>query len=194
MTLTRTKEKLKRAVSTERGFSLVETLVAITILLIAVLAPMRIVSQSIKAATFSQEQLTAVFLAQEGIEEIIRLRDDNALEYQNDPGSVGAWDWFDALPEACTDGTGCSYDASAEDLTECTGESCRIYLDETGENGYFYSHDNTGQITPFTRKVTVTDIVSGEELQITSVVSWDSTSFNTNVNVILHTSIFDQYE
>jgi len=180
-------------VKTLRGFSLVETLVAITILLIAVLAPMRIVSQSIKAATFAREQLVAVSIAQEGIEEMIRLRDDNALEHENTP-SVDPWDWYAALPSACTNGTGCSYNAATDALVACTGGNCRVYLDETGSSGYYYSHSSAGQASPFTRKVTMTETASGSEVRIVSVVSWDSNSFGANVNVTLDTSILNQYE
>ena len=65
--------------NTERGFTLVETLVAITILLIVIVGPMTIASRGMQTAFYAGDQTTAIYLAQEGIEHIQRLRDDTAL-------------------------------------------------------------------------------------------------------------------
>ena len=175
----------------QRGFSLVETLVAITILLVAILAPMRIASQSIKTAGFAREQLTAVFLAQEGIETIIHLRDSDALD-----GDGITMDWLNALDVAgCVGGAGCSYDAVANSFVECVPiESCMLYFDASATNGAYYTH--TAASLPesgFTRVVQVTEIQPGE-VQIESTVSWYSLLFRDTIPLVERTRIFDQYE
>jgi prepilin-type N-terminal cleavage/methylation domain-containing protein len=174
-----------------RGFTLVETLVAITVLLIAILAPMRIVSQSIKAATFSREQLTAVFLAQEALEAVQRDRDNSAIASPDD-----TWGWFGALPSACTDGdTGCDYDAVNETFVPCNGDACRLYFDEDAGDGFFYSHDDSGGITsPFTRTLFLSEDNQTGEAEVTAVVSWYSSIVDDTVNVTIRTELFDQYE
>jgi prepilin-type N-terminal cleavage/methylation domain-containing protein len=48
-----------------RGFTLVETLVAVTVLLLVIVGPMTVAQKGIQNAYFANEQVTAVFLAQE---------------------------------------------------------------------------------------------------------------------------------
>ena len=52
----------------QKGFSLVETLVAISILLIVIVGPMTISMSTAKSSSFASEQVQAFFLAQEGLE------------------------------------------------------------------------------------------------------------------------------
>jgi len=180
---------IMRRHDTQKGFSLVETLVAIAILLIAVLAPMRIVAQSIKASVFSREQLTAVFLAQEGLESMRRLRDNSAISGSD------TWEWYDSvIPNACKNATGCSYDVSLDSFVACSGSNCRFYFDEDASSGVFYSHhSDVGEQALFERVITITEQSSGEVL-VTSVVSWESSVLRDTISVTLETKIFDQYE
>lgn len=174
----------------QRGFSLVETLVAITILLIAILAPMRISSQSIKTAGFAREQLTAVFLAQEGIESIIKLRDGDALN------GGGTWVWYTSLLAACKNASqGCSYNPSTGSFVSCaTIANCRLYFNEAGTNGIYYTH-TAGSLpaSAYTRVITVTEARAGEEAHVVSTVSWNSKLFNDTISVTVRTRILDQY-
>jgi len=71
----------------ERGFTLVETLVAITVLLIAIVAPLSIVANSINATYAARDQMTAVYLASEAIEIIRQKRDTNVMQ-----GGTASWD------------------------------------------------------------------------------------------------------
>jgi prepilin-type N-terminal cleavage/methylation domain-containing protein len=173
-----------------RGFSLVETLVAITILLIAVLAPMRIASQSIKTAGFAREQLTAVFLAQEGIESVLHHRDADALD-----GDSDTWDWYSELEaEGCAD-DGCSYDPATETFVDCsTVTNCQLYFDDDASSGAYYTH-TAGSLpaSAFTRIVTVTEVQPGEA-HVVSTVSWESLLVKDTVSVTSRTRILDQYE
>ncbi len=68
-----------------RAFTIVETLVAISILVVAVLGPMVIISQALKISFFARDQMTSFYLAQEPIEYIRNIRDKNALTPDIDP-------------------------------------------------------------------------------------------------------------
>lgn len=73
------KKFLYNTIHLKGGFTLVETLVAIAVLLVAIVGPMTIAAQGLQASFFSREQTTAVYLAQEAIEAIEKKRDDQAL-------------------------------------------------------------------------------------------------------------------
>lgn len=62
------------------GFTLIETLVAISFLSIAIVAPMSLVSQSLSTAYYARDQVAAFNLAQEGLEAVRAIRDGNILE------------------------------------------------------------------------------------------------------------------
>src|SRR5438046_1665614 len=61
------------------GFTIIETLVAIAILLLAIVGPLSIASTSLNSAYYAKDQVTAFYLAQEGIEYMRFLRDTNSL-------------------------------------------------------------------------------------------------------------------
>lgn len=67
----------------KEGFTLIETMVAITILLIAVVAPMSLAQEGISAARLAQDQIVAFYLAQEGVELVRNMRDENKLKGLN---------------------------------------------------------------------------------------------------------------
>jgi prepilin-type N-terminal cleavage/methylation domain-containing protein len=62
-----------------RGMTLIETLVAITILAVAIVAPMSLTIQSLVSAYYARDQIVASNLAQEAIESVRAVRDGNIL-------------------------------------------------------------------------------------------------------------------
>src|SRR3989344_5745503 len=62
-----------------RGFTLIETLVAVTLLSVAITAPMSLTTRSLAAAYYARDQITAFHLAQEAIESVRHARDHNIL-------------------------------------------------------------------------------------------------------------------
>lgn len=61
------------------GFTLVETLVAIAVLLAVIVGPITLIAHGLFSASFSRNHLIASNLAQEGIELIRAVRDNNIL-------------------------------------------------------------------------------------------------------------------
>lgn len=84
---------------TQHGFTFVETLVAIAILLIALVSPLTIVSKTSQSNTLANEQIIAFFLAQEGVELAQQLRDQASLIYRKEvnDGNSPTDAWLSAL-------------------------------------------------------------------------------------------------
>lgn len=78
-----------------KGFTLIETLVAVSILLLAIAGPLTIAARGLFAASAAKDQTVAFFLAQEGIEIIRSVRDTNGLNlYTWTSGLPSAGDYF----------------------------------------------------------------------------------------------------
>ena len=71
-------------VKRQNGFTLVEALVAIVILLIGVLGPLALAVRGITDGMYASNQIVANFLAVQGLEEVINTR-DSALLVGRDP-------------------------------------------------------------------------------------------------------------
>lgn len=54
----------------KKGFTIIETLVAVTILMISIVGPLTIAQKSLMASIYARDQVTASFLAQDIIEKI----------------------------------------------------------------------------------------------------------------------------
>jgi type II secretion system protein I len=179
----------------QKGFTLIETLVAIAILLVAIVGPMTAASRSIQSAYLARDQITAVYLAQESMEQVMRLREDNALaENGSGGGPAETWQWFDALPAGCTDGSGCDYDIETDSFRNCSAlNSCELYTDETAEDG-FYSHDNSGDGPYFSRRVDITEIESEREAEVIVTIAWSGSVNQGPQDFVLRTRIFNIYD
>lgn len=80
-----------------KGFTLIETMVAVTILSLSIAGPLFTASRTMVATEISRDQLTASYLAQEAIEYVRALRDDAYLaDYPQEWGSPAAWNAFKA--------------------------------------------------------------------------------------------------
>ena len=176
------------------GFTLVEALVAISILLIAVVEPLSLVANSVQNANFAKDQITSFYLAQEGIEFIRNKRDSN---YLNDPGG----DWLSGL-DTCKHDPGpdgvidfipprddtdkfCTFDVtdSPANLIPCVdgpdegsviSNDCQPFQLITDEVSGLkrYGFDATSPVTSFVRAVTIYEVTPNREAVIFLTVYW----------------------
>lgn len=155
-----------------RGFTLIETLIAVTILAIAVAGPMYAASRALVAAQNSNHQLTASLLAQEALERVRQLRDDKYLASSNSPGT--AWTNFRNMISACQSPSKCPIDVfgvRTDALASCS--SCTALRLDAATKRYSQS---TGDVTPYTRTIQVEDVGDGAGSvvgqKITARVDW----------------------
>ena len=145
-----------------RGFTLIETLVAITVLTMIIIGPLSLAAKSIGASLLSQNQITAFYLGQEALEYIINVKDNNFLQ---------GLDWLNGLNN-CLGADGCYVDIPRNTINACVGTCPLIKYDDTG--GFYYNYQ-TGQNTIFIRTAKVTKInIQGnnDEARIQVTVQW----------------------
>jgi len=85
-----------------KGFTLIEVLVAIFVLITAVVVPLTIGSKAFAYSNFVRDQSTASYLAQEAMEYVRLLRDNASL----DPSTIDAWGDFKSSVSDCNAGRG----------------------------------------------------------------------------------------
>lgn len=167
-------------VQTVRGFTLVEALVAVTILALAVAGPLYTANQSLKAAETARYKLTALYLAQEGVE-YARLVRDNAYLTQffgKDPqASVSGWNNFiNGTILSCTALNPCSLDLSTPSALQGGATNWTVYFNSS-QGRYVRGTPSGGQMA-FTRKIWVEKLqgqITTEpysEMKVTSQVTF----------------------
>jgi prepilin-type N-terminal cleavage/methylation domain-containing protein len=170
----------------KNGFTLIETMVAIAILALAVVGPLYTADRAMVAAEIANNQLTASYLAQEGIEYVRMVRDNsylNRYESHDANASSDAWtiDFIPSITAVC--GTSCQFDPAnaSVPLAACSGSSCTpLYLSVTK---VYTQQSSGGTVTPYTRTIQAVAISSTEE-KITSTVSWSfhGTLYSETIN------------
>jgi len=173
----------------KEGFTLIETLVAISVLLGAVITPMVIASQGIAITTYARDQVIAAYLAQDAVEYVIAKKKQNTFDLIN--ALPGVDDWLEGL-EKCGDSDGCTIDTTLpltdqENATTCPSGVCPPlkYHDITGAYGYGDSSEWVE--SRFTRKVHSFVLENPEEAVVIVIISWKNgitpRSFTLKTNI-----------
>lgn len=161
-----------------KGFTLIEVIVAIAVILTAIVGLVGLSSFSVSGLQTAKSKVIAVNLAQEGIEIIRNMRDGNWLTYrdQMEQGSEYSYLWLTDL----NPGTyRVQYDSAS--LT-ANPDNPPLYKNSYG----FYQYSPTGgTLTPFRRAVTI-EWISDDEIKITSQVSWSEKGKTSTVAVEDH--------
>ena len=163
----------KENIQAKKGFTLMETLLATTILMIVVSGVLGIASKSLYLTYAAREQITAFYLAQEPIEYIRFIRDSNRLN---------GFPWLQSLAE-CQSATGslkCVIETQvllfpplASTITTCAA-SCAPPLRYVAINGS-YTYIVAGSVgTKYVRTTSITTPIGGnpDEARIDVTVSW----------------------
>jgi prepilin-type N-terminal cleavage/methylation domain-containing protein len=152
-----------------RGFTLIETLVALAIFATSIVALISITGQGVSNTNLSKNKAIASYLAQEGIETVRNIRDTAIL-------SGAQWSTlltntsllFNCVPSNAT--IGCYVDSASSTLSPaaCGTTSCPPLRYDSSIGSYNYA---TGTATNFSRKIIVSQL-NANEISIISEVSW----------------------
>ena len=186
----------KVIVDKARGFTILETLIAIFILTLSITGPMVFAQQGLRAAFLARDQITAFYLAQDVIEVVKNSRDENSLKNR---------DWMDGI-DICT-GTPnapCAiYIDTTVDTTvdpplfkKCSiGGVCPIM--QLDENGRFI-YDDLKEDSRFTRTTYIEQVAGNVdsdgnpvEARIVVEVEWTSNVRVGNARVLVQENIYN---
>lgn len=181
------------------GYSLVEVLVAVTILLLSIVGPMTIAAKGIQTGRFVGEQTTATYLAQEGVETVMAYRNQYALE-QYQAGTfdkADMWGWVGesvSTPvSVCFSANGCNLEWRGDSIvaTPCTSSCVLRYTDDIGYRSRFTTSE-PGTDSPYTRVIKLTARGAGE-VDVVSTVTWNTNLFGVGGerSVELRSSVFN---
>ena len=177
-------KSIKRNRNSSKAFTLVELLIAISILSISILATFTAVSNNLRSSNFAEDQVVAYYLADEGIEYVRNVRDQNGIANIVAFGSGGApVSWLDGISQFCIT-TACAVDSPhpspAQPIASCSGDAstCPYLLIDcpsitgscVGRSG-LYGYTAGWTPTQFKRSIKV-NVTSATEAVVASTVSW----------------------
>ncbi|MCC7160334.1 prepilin-type N-terminal cleavage/methylation domain-containing protein [Candidatus Nomurabacteria bacterium] len=152
----------------KEGFTLVETLIAIAIFSMSILALMSVLGSGIADTSYAKQKTIASYLAEEGIEAVRNFR-DNYLLY----GGGNNWTNFISKLVSCNrgEGNGCGINSTFATtdnrfIFKCSDTArCNLYLDNGDYNVV------TGNDSGFVREIWMENM-GDDEVKIYSTVSW----------------------
>lgn len=162
-----------------KGFTLIETLVAIMVLMSAIVGPLVIVQQGLKATTVAKDQDTAFYLAQDAVEYIRFVRDTNKLSGGDWLTGAGGGGNIRNLT-VCKSANGsaqCRVDSMQNQqstIVSCSGDTggvCKAIQYDAANNYFSYT---TGTASLFIRTITITTPVgsNSDEAALAVTVTW----------------------
>jgi len=186
--LRRNKNTMSRLVC---GFTLVEALIAISILMIAIATPISLSQKALSSATLSRDQMTASFLAQDGLEAVKNLRDQIAIRYDSSNPNT---DWLSSFRDKCIciidrqcnldllEAVYCNINSTSDDLSANNSiigsanndSSINPLKIEKDSNNNFIKYDlnPAGSLSKFSRYINIATTTDPNEAMVQVRVCW----------------------
>jgi type II secretory pathway pseudopilin PulG len=142
------------------GFTLLEALVAVSILMVAVVAPMTVAQKGLSSAVYAKNQMIASYLAQDAIEYIKNVRDQVAIRNNFDWGDLSLFGDTDTKT-LCKSDDGCEIDTIKDITTDSSAVTTyslvnpnHLWTDNI--NGFYGYTSGVGYAeTIFTRQIKI---------------------------------------
>lgn len=172
------------------GFTLVEALVAVSIILVGVTAAFGTAQLGLSSTSAVRNRITATFLVQEALEGVKNIKDSNLqkISLNNDTRN-----WLAGISDGgtlCLRPNGCGYDVINDSLTNCDAmNGCKIKIEtQTNGDSFYRQMDAPGNDTGFIRKIVVEETAPGFfEAKVTVEISRSTGNFPTfTVVSLLH--------
>ncbi len=200
----------------KKGFTLMETMVAIFIIMLAITGPMVFTQNALRAAFLSRDQSTAFFLAQDAIEYIKNIRDGHVVDIVKSPiASPDGWlgdngGSYGKLIGYClgkdNSSKGCSVntmededkivDCSLDSNIGCINDTSLVsyeplrYVDSSG-GSYFTNKSSEGNPSIFAREIKMKTVEVGKEVEVTVTIRWKSHEGVGTREIVVKENIFN---
>mgnify|MGYP001565000057 CR=1 FL=1 len=162
---------MKKNLHNSKGFTIVETLVAIAILMISIAGPLTIAQKGLMASVYARDQSVATFLAQDAMEYAKNYRDN---QIKSNPS-----DWLGILAN-CGLGSGgsdCTVDTTDEGSITAGGSPILYRTD------YGYNHDSSGAKSQFSRTLSVSETDEDYQVRVVVEVEWTTGTIHNVVTL-----------
>ncbi len=174
-------QKIK--IQKNKGFTLIETLVAISLFSFSAIALLVTLSGGIRDMDYVKNKFIAENLAVEGVEYVRNIRDTYALYSGTNPAG---WQAFIAKFSQCVKNAGdfCYFDNTGIDFSDQTQPIVDINVTQCSPvcpplrvnlNTGKYDYDSNNSTSFFTRKIEIeypTNLNNGAEVKVYSTVTW----------------------
>jgi len=162
-----------------KGFTLIESLVAVSIILVGVTTAFSVAQFGISSSSAIRNRITATYLAQEALEGVKNIKDSNLQKIAFQAGQQNR-DWLEGIRAYCVS-TDCGYTALSQgSFFECDeGGNCAVmYL----RNNMLQRPTISGTDTGFERAIRVTERVPGKQAEVqVTITRPNDTRFSTIV-------------
>lgn len=169
----------------DKGFTLLESIVAIAILLLSITAATTAVQTALSSSIFAKHQVISFFLAQEAVEYIKNARDNNILQGQN---------WLNGYASSgspCFFGNVCIVDATlssgAFSICSSGAGTCPL-LRQSSSAPYLYGYNVAWSATGYRREIVLSQINANE---ITATINVTFTKGTVSKTITVRESIFN---
>jgi type IV pilus modification protein PilV len=153
--------KKNKKIQTKKGFSLVEVLVSILVLSFGIVGISSLMMQNIKASVEAKNQIIAAELAQEGIELVRNMRDNNPVSF--------AADFNAPLPAGNEYIIDYTY-KYAKFLGSASSNVSMVSAKLSLKSGFYVHNPVRTAITKFYRKINISKDAANQN--VTSYVTW----------------------
>jgi Tfp pilus assembly protein PilV len=161
----------------KKGFSIGEVIISAFVLSVGLVAVIGLIASSIRSSASTRDQIIATELAQEGIELVRNVRDNNQAKIIKETAGGGSQstDVFEDFPPGNSGHTNCEIDKDfmySADQIECTNSNNYVLtLDSSG----FYVHGAMLN-TKFSRRIEVEKFNGDKGRKVTSIVTWNNSA------------------
>lgn len=152
----------------DRGFTIVETLVAIAILMISIAGPLTVAQKGLTASIYARDQSIATFLAQDAMEYLKNSR-DNYFKINTFPN------WYYSF-SGCTFSSQCNIDTTINNISPVY-DNFLLYHDGIGykPNGTIASQ--------FSRNFYIIEMQKDIEIKVVVIVTWQNGTISNSVTL-----------
>lgn len=160
------------------GFSLMEVIISVFVISVGIVSIFPLIGQSLATSLDSRDQIIASFLAQEGVEIIQSIRDNNWAD-----GTTGDAAFTTNMPGSDYNNCVLNYTSTALNSGNCNKgfSSTALFRDSSG---FYVLSGSTA--TKFHRKLQLDYSGSGENMtvEVTSMVVWGGSNFPSVANCV----------